>query len=61
MFTHKTEPTTQSEAQSNVCEIEDSGEEDDNDSHRTHVAQWSAFYVLYELFVDNSLVLIMNQ
>ena len=33
------EPTTQSEAQSNVCEIEDSGE-DDNNSHRTHVAQW---------------------
>ena len=36
-LTTKAESTTQSEAQSKVCEIEDS-DEDDNDSHRTHVA-----------------------
>ena len=49
IFTHKVEPTIRSETQSNVFEIDDSGEEDENDGHRTHVSCHLVASLLYFL------------
>ena len=38
IFTHKAKSTTRSETKSNVFEIDESGEEDEHYSYRTHVA-----------------------